>query len=594
MNAPVPVRRARPRAATIIGWTCLGLLVLVLLFAALLGRDLLSLRGDVSRLRADASTAKTALSAPDLTAATADREVGRLQRDARSLHGTTRSPVWWLGSHVPLLGGPLRTVTAIAAAADDVTRHTVPVLAGLAVEIRTGTRTGPLDVTPVSRQRAALEAAQARVTADQADLARQDVSEPALRPAYTEVTQRLAQLHDALTTLTTVARIGPGMTGELGDRTYLLVLQTPAESRATGGLVGGFVQLRVRHGAVSVVRSGTNHDLVGSRTRIPTDPGYAALWGQVNGQQLWYASNLSLDFPSVSTVWAGLYAKQYGVRPDVVIGMTPEAVGRLLQVTGPLHLPGGEQLTSDNAAHALEVSLYSRFPTSADEPARNAYQLAILHALSGAVLAPPSGGRNYLDALSGGSIAGPLLLASTHAEEEQQLLPYALAGALPRDQRPFVAWSTQCAAGTKLDVYVHRDFRYDVSDVAAGNGGAGGQFVRATVTLRNDAPTHGLPPYVTTRSDPDAPPASVVGSERLLVATYLSPGARVTSVTVGGKPARFGGGTERGHPVVTVPVEVQPAGGTATVVVTADQPTLSGPVTTLRQPWSNEDHYTLP
>ncbi len=588
MNAPAPVRRVRPRAATIVGWSCLGLLVLLVVFTALLGRELLSLRGDVARLRADASTAKAVLSAPNLTAAAADREVRRLQADARSVRGRTRSAVWRLGGHVPLLGGPLRTVTAIAAAADDVTHHAVPVLAGLAVDVRTGTRNGPLDVTPVSRQRVALESAQARVGADQADLARQDLSEPALRPAYTEVTQRLAQLHDALASLTTVARVGPGMTGQLGDRTILLVLQTPAESRATGGLVGGFVQLRVRHGAVSVLRSGTNHDLVGSRTKVPTDPGYAALWGPVNGQQLWYASNLSLDFPSVSTVWAGLYAKQYGVRPDVVIGMTPEAVGRLLRVTGPLRLPGGEQLTSDNAAHALEVSLYQRFPTSKDEPARNAYQLAILHALSGAVLAPPPGGRNYLDALSGGSIAGALLLASTHAEEEQQLLPYALAGALPRDSRAFVAWSTQCAAGTKLDVYVHRDFRYDVASAA------GRQSVRATATLRNDAPTHGLPPYVTTRADLGPTERAVTGSEKLLVATYLSPGARVTSVTVGGRPAQFGSGTERGHPVVTVPVVIQPAGGTATVVVTADQPSLAGPVSTQRQPWSNEDRYTLP
>lgn len=588
MNAPAPVRRVRPRSATIVGWSCLGLLVLLLVFTVLLGGELLSLRGDVARLRADASTAKAALSAPNLTAAAADREVRQLQADARSVRGSTRSAVWRLGSHVPLLGGPLRTVTAIAVAADDVTHHAVPVLAGLAVDVRTGTRTGPLDVTPVSRQRVALENAQARVGADQADLARQDLSEPALRPAYTEVTQRLAQLRDALTALTTVARVGPGMTGEFGDRTILLVLQTPAESRATGGLVGGFVELQVRHGAVRVVRSGTNHDLVGSRTKVPTDPGYAALWGPVNGQQLWYASNLSLDFPSVSTVWAGLYATQYGVRPDAVVGMTPEAVGRLLQVTGPLRLPGGEQLTSGNAAHALEVSLYQRFPTSKDEPARNAYQLAILHALSGAVLAPPPGGRNYLDALSGGSIAGALLLASTHAEEEQQLLPYALAGALPRDSRAFVAWSTQCAAGTKLDVYVHRDFRYDVAPAA------GRQSVRATATVRNDAPTHGLPPYVTTRADLGPTERAVTGSEKLLVATYLSPGARVTSVTVGGRPAQFGSGTERGHPVVTVPVVIQPAGGTATVVVTADQPSLAGRVSTQRQPWSNEDRYTLP
>jgi len=46
---------------------------------------------------------------------------------------------------------------------------------------------------------------------------------------------------------------------------------------------------------------------------------------------------------------------------------------------------------------------------------------------------------------------------------------------------------------------------------------------------------------------------------------------------------------ERGHPVVTLPVLLQPAGGTATVVVTAEQPRMTGLLETLDQPVPNPD-----
>lgn len=578
-------RPARPHLGSVVGITCLSLFVLVVVLLVGLAYDLVRLRGQVAHIRTDSSSAEQALMAVPVDRARLEQQVRRLQDDTAALRARTHSPAWRMGSAVPVLGGSLRAGTSVALVADDVSRRALPLLADLVVDLRTFTRTGPLDVSPVSRRRAELEDVDARLMVDEQTLGRQDLSDPSVRKAFVLVKDRLHQLQGALSALTTVARVGPAMTGELGDRRYLVVLQTPGESRATGGLVGGYLELRVRRGAVTILRSGTNHDLRAGRQRVPVDAGFAQLWGRVGAQQQCFASNLSVDFPSVARVWTGLYEQQFGVHLDGALAITPESVGRLLRVTGPLRLPGGDELSSDNIAGALEVSLYKRFPKEADETARNAYQLAVLHELSTAVLRPLPGDRTYADALRGGG-AGTLLLASTHRDEQAQLRRAPIAHALPTDGHPFVAWSTQNAAGTKLDVYVHRELSYQVKTWGDR------QLVRAGVTLRNDAPATGLPSYVTTRFDLPVGPrraSARAGTDKLAVATYLSQGARIISVTLDGTSVAFGQGVERGHPVVTLPVLLQPAGGTATVVVTAEQPRLTGPLETLDQPVPNPD-----
>ena len=550
-----------------------------------------ALRQQVARLRLDVASAQTVLVRDGRNSATIRGAVAQLQRDTAAMRATTRSVAWTVGAQTPFLGGSLRAVRSLAQAGDDTSRRVLPVLTATALQLRSGPREGPLDVRAITDRRESLDASLRQVKTSQRQLARDDVSDPAGRRAHDEFVGRLGQLRDVLSTLSTVAHLGPGMSGQQGDRRYLVILQSPAESRGTGGIVGGFLDLKVSLGAVKVVRSGSNHDLQPGRTKVAVDGGFARLWGPVGAQQQWYASNLSLDFPSVAKVWSGLYSQQYAVPVDGVLGVTPEAVARLLELTGPLRLPGGVVLNRGDAARALEVDLYRRFPTVSDESARNTYQLEVLRALLRAVLTPRPLGKTYVDVLRAVAHDGSLRLASTHPLEQAELQPTAVGGALPRDGRPFVAWSTNNAAGSKLDVYLHRSLSYRRQDRIGG-----GEVVHATAVLRNDAPARGLPPYVTIRADLARAErtGAAPGSEKLVVATYLTAGARVTSVTVDGRPVRYGGGSEWGHPVVTVPVVLQPGGGTDTVVVTAEQPADRGPVTTLRQPVAVPDELSLP
>lgn len=584
-------RGARSRLLVTVGWICIGAFALISLLVVGLVYKQFVLRRQVDHLLHDLRASQENLAHDGLTASDVRDVVGRLQRDTDAMRSTTRSLLWRAGSHTPFLQGSVRSVTSMAVVGYDTTHRVLPVLATMVLQLKSSGRAGPLDLSAITVRRAELEASLARVQASRRRLVRDDLSDPSVRRAHAEVVKRLDQLEKTLSTLATVAQLGPGMTGQQGERRYLVVLQTPAESRATGGLVGGFLELRVSRGTIKVVRLGTNHDLRPGMVKVPVPGGFEAVWGPVGAQQEWYASNLSLDFPSAAAVWAGLYRQQYGVALDGVLGVTPEAVAQLMRLTGPLRLPGGSTLTSGDAAGALEVGLYQRFPTAADEGARNVYQVTVLRSLIQAVLTPRPLGKDYIDVFRGVAHDGSLRIASTHPDEQAKLQPTAIAGSLPRDGRQFVAWSTNNAAGTKLDVYVQRTLRY-----RRGRPSGGRQEVEATAVLRNHAPLRGLPPYVTIRADlpPGQRASARLGSEKIVVATYLTPGARVTSVTVDGKAVRYGGGTEWGHPVVTVPVVLQPGGGTATVVVNADQATATGAVSSLQQPVAHPDDVSLP
>jgi hypothetical protein len=150
------------------------------------------------------------------------------------------------------------------------------------------------------------------------------------------------------------------------------------------------------------------------------------------------------------------------------------------------------------------------------------------------------------------------------------------SGALGSDPgTPYTGFVMNNAAGGKLDYYLDRSVTYRRASCGAGP-------ATATLTLTNDAPARGLPPYVTIRAD-DEPAGARPGDNRVLVTYYASVNARIRSITVDGQPVTGAPGVENDHPVVVVDVEL-PRGQARTIRVTVDEPAADRPVTVLRQP----------
>jgi hypothetical protein len=139
-----------------------------------------------------------------------------------------------------------------------------------------------------------------------------------------------------------------------------------------------------------------------------------------------------------------------------------------------------------------------------------------------------------------------------------------VAGAIQTTTAPFVGLSIVNEAGNKLDYYLDRSLTWQRTGCGATRA------VTVTLKLTNNAPATGLSDVVTYRHDHHPYPVQR-GDNRLTISYLATQGALMKSVTLDGKPWFAGSGTQLGHPVLVVDVEL-PRGTTRTVVLHLMEP----------------------
>jgi Protein of unknown function (DUF4012) len=141
--------------------------------------------------------------------------------------------------------------------------------------------------------------------------------------------------------------------GGNGARTYLIEQVNPAELRPGGGLIGTYSVLRADQGTLKLIRSGNAYDLADPRP-LQGQRGYVAPPGplrQLIGTTSWsfVDSNFFPDFPSNAITAENFVQPRLGVKIDAVISMDYYTVAKMLEVTGPLQVPGyGVTVNSTN------------------------------------------------------------------------------------------------------------------------------------------------------------------------------------------------------------------------------------------------------
>gem|GEM_PF-2197420 len=200
------------------------------------------------------------------------------------------------------------------------------------------------------------------------------------RGSIVQVIGAIAQFQNLVPTLTEAL-------GGNGVRTYLVEQLNPAELRPGGGFIGTYSVLRADHGALSLVASGDASDLSTPRPALG-QRGYVAPPGairELTGNYSWIFtdSNFFPDFASNAQAGESFAEPHLGIHIDGVIAIDYNSVARMLQLTGPIAVPGyGITLTSDNF-----VSLIIQYDLAAYTDTRaNAIHKAILAAVAGPLL----------------------------------------------------------------------------------------------------------------------------------------------------------------------------------------------------------------
>jgi hypothetical protein len=533
-------------------------------------------RAELEAVRADVQHLRSEVDAADFAAA--QRTTDDLAEHARRADRLTTGPAWALAAAVPIGGAPLRTIRAIASSSYALGRDGLPALIAARHKLDPATLRKPDGSIDVAAIRAAAPLL-AEADHSMSNAARKLAAQPGhtwlgvVDHARGDMLAPLAGLADTVHSADIAAQVAPAMLGADAPKRYFVGFQNDAESRGTGGLPGAFGILEVSHGRLRFTRFEKDNVLNVVPTGLQFGSDYAQLYGNAETTSVYRNSNMSPHFPYAAQIWAAMWEKHSGEHIDGAIAVDPTALSYLLAATGSVTLPDKSQLDATNVVALTQSTVYARFSNA---EARTTYLLDVARSIS----------KHLLDAR--GSMT-PLLEAAARAVGERRLLMWSAdpaieklleqttaAGSIPVTSAPYVGLDIVNDGGNKLDYYLDRSIRWQRTGCGAT------RTVTVTVALTNNAPAHGLPPVVTERSDTHAYRVRP-GDNRLEVSYLATHGAVMNSVTADGKPTTASSGTERGHPVFTVDLEL-PRGSTRTVVFHLTEPAGSGTPLVLRQP----------
>jgi hypothetical protein len=487
--------------------------------------------------------------------------VAELQQHTAAARSRTGGPVWSLAAHLPAYGADLSAVRQVTVSVDDVAREVLPPLVGVAATLRPDElRTGGdrIALQPLRDAEPALAAALARSLRVQRDVGAIETAGlvPQVRSAVSDLRGDVTELVSTTRAGQQAAQLIPPMLGADGPRRYLLAFQTNAEVRGTGGLLGAYGILEADDGEVRLRALGRNSDLK-DPPRLPVDlgPDFVQLYGQA--PRLWVNANASAHFPYAARTWLASWERQHGQRLDGVVATDPVALGYLLKATGPVRLPGGEEITAENAAQLMLSDVYRRYPTPHDNDARDRYLQRVAGAVFDGILSGQGDPQRLADELANAARDRRLLVYSIRPGEQSTLTRTALSGVVPDTAAPLLGVVVNSGVAAKLDYYLRRTVSWTSSGC-----GPGGQASKVVVTLTNTAPRSGLPEYVAPRPGSQGGPAVLStlprGTDYLLVNVLTTRGSLLRSATVDGQPGNASVGAERGHPVFGFEVAIQP------------------------------------
>lgn len=502
--------------------------------------------------------------------AEAARSIAAMSADTAAARSLTSDPVWGMAEGLPWIGPQLAAVSTVTAAVDDVVGTALPPLTEAASSFSVDALRpvdGAIDLALFETLEPSARSGADGVAAAASSVEAIDES-ALLSPLRTPISRAKELLGTTSVSADALARateLMPAMLGAEGPRTYLVVFQNNAEWRSLGGIVGAMALIGTEGGRMSLLQQGSTADFTRyPEPVVPLPDDVRDVYGARPGIYIQNATQVA-DFELTGQIAREMWAREFGTQADGVISVDPVALSYLLDATGPITLPSGDVLTSDNAVDLLLNGVYQRYEQPEVQDAFFAATAAeVFEALSSGGVQP----KPLLEALARAGDEHRLLLWSARAEDQSILDGTTLQGRLPvtdEEQTSFGVYLND-GTGSKMDYYMRAGTAVGWCTDAQGPPEAA-----LHVTLRNDAPADAasLPRYITGGVGLDIP----LGTARTVAYLYLPPGAELVTAVASGDSATdgFGGGTDAGRGVLEWTTELAP-GETASIDVRVRTP----------------------
>ncbi|MFS0792849.1 DUF4012 domain-containing protein [Microbacterium sp. 1P10AE] len=362
--------RPRRRAATVVAWVvgvlgfaAMGSAVVFLAFAQQAG----NVRGDLLSAQAKLSFVPQIVANGDINGL--NQVSGEVLDLTEKADAGSSGPLWDLASSVPFVRENTAAVQELTGMTRDLTQRALPPTVALLTASDFSSLAiegGGINLEPFRQAQGALP----EITAafDDAKAVTDGIDREGLLPVITDPLDQVAQLVDqAAPSLALVQKYLPSLlsaAGADGPRTYLVLFQNNAEIRATGGNPAASSVLVVDNGRMELKEQSDSMafyaDGLAGESFVDLPESTRALYPDTFTR---YSQDYTFtpDFPTTASLFRALWERADGTRFDGVLSVDPVVLAHMLEVLGPVTLPDGEQITSENAVKVVLSDAYQRF-----------------------------------------------------------------------------------------------------------------------------------------------------------------------------------------------------------------------------------------
>ena len=502
-----------------------------------------------------------------VTAERAADLLGSIRVEVATAHNYTSGPVWWTAAHIPYLGRTATAVRTVTSQLNDAFAATN----GLEEKLRNSPPNSSLSnlkyILSLSDALVALTPPikQADLTLNSLNLS--GVPEIVAKPVR-QLGNGFANLAPVTADAKMFSEIAPALLGIDKPRKWMLVFQNGAEARSVGGFPGGWGILTASAGRLKLSPLQKETGVMGQplvNWRDHVSPAQAALYG--NDLSRFSDMNISPDFPTNARLMVALEEQNFGQKVDGVLSMNEHSLANFMQVTGPVKIKGRE-ISADDAVEYVTRGVYQDF---ADPKQKDAAVFSIIEQTFAKFQKGGVGPGRLLQAFIPAIHSKNLHAWAKDESVQRKILKSPVGGSLADLSNPTTAVVFINGAGNKLDAYVKATVNYE-----QGLCESDFPFRDSTidVSLNNTAPTHGLPPYVTTRFDLGTLRPENPGATKMVIFLHVPLGSVFESARLGKHNVLpVGEGNDLGREVWRFDVEL-PAQSTQRVQLKFAEPAL--------------------
>jgi hypothetical protein len=481
-----------------------------------------------------------------------------LQASTTTARTNTDGPLWAAAGWVPFIGDSVDAVRTAADSLDDIAQRALPPLvdtsAGLDAQLFQPSK-GAFDIEALAQLAAPVTTASEVLSENRARIDAIDTDDliSSLRGPVAELKDKIGSAETAADAGSRGLRLAPGLLGQDGPRSYLLLFQNNAEARSTGGIPGAYAVLRAKGGRIQVGEQGNVNDIgFFSEPVLELTDDELTTYGTSLGTDLRDVT-LTPDFPRTAALAREMVRQRLGIEVDGVFSVDPVALSYALDGTGPVKVGDDTTLTTDNAVEVLLNEVYSRF---ADPAAQDAYFADSARRIFDVVLSGRGDAKRTLAGLTRATKERRILMWSADETEESEFTQTRLGGQLPAaSSTPRLGVYVSDATSSKMQYYLRTDTVVEAQQC----NDDGAQTLRAAITLRSTAPRDAadLPRYITGNGE-----RSPSGSQRLTVRMFAPAGSTIDGTAFDDENIVFGRGAAGDRPVLLRGIELGPGEST--------------------------------